>query len=114
MDNKPNRDDYKTYSDYKRMFNRWRSRLPEVKIKRRLYEVKKTYGLEPKEYAKLENAGCSVCGNNSKTIHIDHCHTTGKTRGGLCSNCNTSLGLMGEDIKKLKQLISYIKKYKNN
>ena len=56
-----------------------------------------------------------IC-NENEGIHIDHDHSCcngtwscGKCiRGILCSNCNTAIGLMNDDIKKLKNAIKYL------
>lgn len=42
------------------------------------------------------------------SLAVDHCHTTGKFRGFLCSNCNTVLGLVHENITTLQFLINYL------
>lgn len=62
---------------------------------------------------------CKVCGQPEKAVHrvtkqpvslsVDHCHTTGKIRGLLCSNCNTALGLLKENISIMENLMTYIK-----
>ena len=85
-------------SDYKRKFTR--------------------HGLDEPTYLKLLNkfdGKCHACqdrdGNN-----IDHDHSCcpgsyscGKcVRGVLCIQCNTSLGLMNDDVDKIKKLIQYI------
>lgn len=41
---------------------------------------------------------------------IDHCHTTNKIRGLLCSNCNTALGLLNESPEKMNGLLDYLDK----
>jgi len=38
------------------------------------------------------------------------CHKTGKIRGLLCGNCNTSLGLLKENIGVLNNAIKYLKR----
>lgn len=43
-----------------------------------------------------------------KKLSVDHCHKTGKVRGLLCSNCNTAIGLLKEDINVLKNAINYL------
>lgn len=55
-----------------------------------------------------DTTSCDLCDKqftNDKVL--DHCHNTGKYRGTLCRQCNTSLGKLGDDldliIKKLKE-----------
>lgn len=63
------------------------------------------------------NGMCWICKNKNAT-HIDHDHlccseswSCGKCiRGVLCSNCNTAIGLLGDDIILLKNAIAYIKR----
>ena len=63
----------------------------------------------------LTNQGntCKICGIDScktgKAFAVDHCHTTNKIRGLLCSNCNTALGLMSDDVARMKKAIKYLK-----
>lgn len=40
--------------------------------------------------------------------HVDHCHTTGKIRGILCSKCNTGLGLFRDNVNNLQSAINYL------
>lgn len=62
-----------------------------------------------------EEAGgcCQVCGVEesklNKRLAVDHCHTTGKVRGLLCSKCNTALGQLDDDLNKISALYSYLK-----
>jgi hypothetical protein len=41
---------------------------------------------------------------------IDHCHSTNKIRGVLCNNCNTALGLVGDNIGTLQSMVEYLSK----
>ena len=63
---------------------------------------------------------CDICGDNGETsrLHIDHDHSCcpPKTscdkcrRGLLCSGCNTSIGLLKEDIPRIKAIIRYLER----
>ena len=42
-----------------------------------------------------QNGRCRICNNlftDTKSTHVDHCHTTGAVRGILCQRCNVQLG----------------------
>jgi hypothetical protein len=41
-------------------------------------------------------------------IVIDHNHSTGKIRGGLCNNCNGLLGLAKDSVETLISAIKYL------
>lgn len=54
---------------------------------------------------------CAICGggpNGHGRLHIDHCHTEGKPRGLLCSNCNPGLGYFKDDPNVMRKAISYL------
>ena len=44
---------------------------------------------------------CDICGMpfGNRRYAIDHCHTTGKIRGLLCSQCNSGLGMFKDSAK---------------
>lgn len=54
---------------------------------------------------------CEACGEVKTRMAIDHCHDSNKVRGLLCSNCNTALGLLNEDVERMKALIQYIESH---
>lgn len=56
----------------------------------------------------LTERKCEACGTH-KNLVVDHCHETLKVRGTLCSNCNTALGLLNEDVNRMQLLIQYTK-----
>ena len=53
---------------------------------------------------------CKICGsdNNDRTLHVDHCHTTLKIRGLLCSKCNSGLGMFNDNTEMLQLAINYL------
>jgi predicted transcriptional regulator YheO len=74
----------------------------------------KKYGITKEEYVELRMVKhCEVCGSDGegKSLHIDHCHTSGKVRGMLCHSCNVSLGKLKESVLTLQNLIKYIEKH---
>lgn len=68
-----------------------------------------------------QNGGCAICetktpGGKYNQFHVDHDHSCcpgsrscGKCiRGLLCHNCNTALGLFGDDITGLMSAVNYL------
>ncbi len=45
---------------------------------------------------------------DDKSVHIDHCHKTGKVRGLLCKLCNCGLGYFRDDPKLMLAAITYL------
>lgn len=41
--------------------------------------------------AERQDFSCAICRSEEKLV-IDHCHSSGKVRGLLCSSCNKMLG----------------------
>jgi hypothetical protein len=79
------------------------------------HNMEKYDGFGVDEYNALkkeQSNNCAICGRNEKEfkrrLHLDHCHTTGKVRGLLCSNCNTAIGLLKDDIDVIASAISYL------
>jgi Recombination endonuclease VII len=98
---------------------------PEVKEReyisymKRFYKNK--YGISFEDYEamlKKQNGLCAICRNPStrvdarskkiQRLNIDHCHTTRKVRGLLCSKCNHGIGLFGDNILLFESCIRYI------
>lgn len=75
------------------------------------------YGITAEDYQKLfdEQQGCcAICGkhqiNFKRRLAVDHCHTTLKVRGLLCSPCNTMLGHAKDNVSTLQAAILYLTK----
>ena len=64
-----------------------------------------TYGVSKED---IGITSCMICGSTHR-LCIDHCHTTNKVRGILCSRCNAGLGMFRDDPVKLKAAIKYLK-----
>lgn len=64
------------------------------------------------EMVKEQDGLCKLCKKEpqSKGLNVDHCHTTGRVRGLLCTNCNAGLGFFNEDVELLKAAIEYLSK----
>lgn len=92
--------------------------------KARAYHLLSTYNLTAEEYERMfaeQNGVCACCGQPEKKtrrknarservflLHVDHCHTTGRVRGLLCNACNTALGLLEENPKRIEALLHYV------
>jgi Recombination endonuclease VII len=55
---------------------------------------------------------CECCLDIPKgTLHLDHCHATGKFRGWICMSCNTGIGHLGDHIDAVRKALKYLEKY---
>jgi hypothetical protein len=78
----------------------------------------KKYDLTPECYEEMLNIQsgcCAICkrsDNGKRRFAVDHCHTTGKVRGLLCTPCNVSLGALGDDPRVLLEAAKYLLKNK--
>lgn len=75
------------------------------------WKLKTRYGLTTEDFSSMiveQKSCCKICNQHMDNPQVDHSHTTGKVRGLLCRNCNTSLGLLREDPETLRNMISYI------
>lgn len=91
--------------------------IDKVRLKR--WRLKTMYGLEYDEYMAMlqqQNRQCKICnkdlGDNTKHIHVDHCHVNGHVRGILCHNCNKGLGNFMDDIDLMLKAVEYLKENK--
>jgi hypothetical protein len=88
-------------------------------LPRKLRNDLKKYGLTFDQYNQMldrQNKCCAMCKlppSANKRLSIDHCHSTGKVRGLLCSNCNFILGLAKDSPAVLKNGAYYLEKYEN-
>jgi LSD1 subclass zinc finger protein len=59
---------------------------------------------------------CSICKstdanhNTGSNLLVDHCHSSMQIRGLLCHNCNSTLGLLKDNVIVLESMITHLKK----
>ena len=81
----------------------------------RARDYKNKYGITIADYDIMfleQNGVCKICSKEEPTytnLAVDHCHTTGKVRGLLCTPCNKALGLFEDKQDLLHNAISYLK-----
>ena len=80
------------------------------------YKREYTYGLSKEDYLILletQDNKCAICNTDQKELTrklvVDHCHTTKKVRGLLCSHCNVGIGMLKENENNLMAAIQYLK-----
>jgi hypothetical protein len=56
-----------------------------------------------------EGTECELC-HKTDNIVFDHHHELNVFRGWICNGCNRSIGMLGEDINKIKDVINYLNK----
>ena len=69
-------------------------------------------GCTPEKYQELlveQGHKCKLCGKmQTKRLAVDHCHSTGKVRGLLCTTCNAGLGCFNDDPEFLRKAVDYL------
>ena len=77
-------------------------------------KLKRNFGLTLADYNAMREAqdnGCAICQRqhkSTKRLCVDHCHDTGKIRGLLCGNCNSGIGLLGDNVASVKNALRYL------
>ena len=76
------------------------------------------FGITLEQYDKMlfnQNGKCACCGKHHTDEHyslaVDHDHNTGAVRALLCGGCNRAFGIMGDNVKGVKQLYDYALTY---
>lgn len=86
------------------------ARTPERVLAKRLQR----YGIGVGQYRELvlaQEGRCALCAQPLGARHeVDHCHSTGRVRGILCTGCNTGLGRFGDDPDRLREAARYLER----
>lgn len=77
--------------------------------------LKRKYGITPKEYDEMlrkQDGRCAICREQpgKRRFAVDHNHRTGRLRGLLCDDCNTSIGKLGDDYAAISRAQTYLVK----
>lgn len=72
----------------------------------------RNWGITPEDYLRMcedQEWRCVICKDVPKKLVGDHCHTTGKFRGLICSHCNSGLGFFKDDPSRMQAAIEYLR-----
>lgn len=95
-----------------------RNREPYDPLKALKRMLKYRYNLTYDEYKDIYNnqkGKCAICGTEKilgtkKGLLVDHDHNTNKIRGLLCTDCNSGIGKLKENIQILQNSITYLQR----
>jgi hypothetical protein len=121
------KDNAHKFAEYRKQYmKKWKEKNPENQAQKQWYQnnknkiknddLKKKFDITLDEYDIMlfqQDGKCKICGIHhtkcKKSLAVDHCHTTGKVRGLLCTHCNMLLGYAQDNINTLKSAIKYLK-----
>lgn len=84
--------------------------------RRKRSDLMKDFGINADQYEAMlheQNHVCAICGKHdicNRDLAVDHCHTTKRVRGLLCTNCNMALGKFQDDLQNLRKAIEYMER----
>ncbi len=87
-------------------------------------KLKRKYGISMEDYYRIldkQGGGCALCGSKTSKSRgykrisdaafcVDHCHSTGKIRGLLCTACNRAIGLIKDNHVTAKKMANYLRR----
>lgn len=74
-------------------------------------KLTKKYGLSREGYRALfaqQEGRCAICGDRPEVLNVDHCHSTGRVRGLLCTPCNLGIGYFRDSPSALGRAVDYL------
>lgn len=105
------------FKDYRRAYKA----TDKAKNARRNQLLKKNFGITLEIYNKMleeQNSVCAICNKHvekeTRSLAVDHCHSTGKIRGLLCRFCNQAIGHFDDNEELLQSAIRYLNKWHSN
>lgn len=101
-----------------RKYKKARLCIPCTRVDARARHAEKRnerYGVTSQQLEEMkerQGGRCAICRKYStRTLHLDHCHATGRMREFLCQNCNLALGYVCDDESILLSCIEYLRKH---
>ena len=74
------------------------------------HQVLRDYGISLEAYNSIMEGGtCAICSSTTRKLVLDHSHVSGRIRGVLCNDCNTGIGLLGDEIPDLEKALEYLR-----
>lgn len=73
------------------------------------------YGLTIDDYDRMfaaQSGACNICRKppkQGKSLHVDHCHDTGRIRGLLCFRCNFGLSFFFDDADTVARALTHLR-----
>lgn len=87
----------------------WRVKPPKAYPKTPKLGLEELQAMHKAQHGKCANIGCAVSiPLEGRGRAVDHCHQTGALRGLLCSHCNTALGFLYDDPRRIIGLLDYL------
>lgn len=102
----------------------------KLRLREQARHLRRRYGLTVDQFIAIyeslfekQGGRCAICGTDvpsryrgkndkERRFNLDHCHKTQKIRGLLCGQCNTGLGMFGDNIEWLRSAIKYLQEDK--
>lgn len=85
------------------------------RVRQRASKLKMCYGITEAHYESLllsQSSKCAICLTDDPKgkgkFNVDHCHSSGKVRALLCTNCNTGLGQFKDSVSLLELAARYL------
>jgi hypothetical protein len=85
-------------------------------------DIWRKFGISSEEYDARKQAQGNICGIcktpmggkylSGRDVVLDHDHKTGKIREFVHRMCNTAIGQLGDDPRRLRLAAEYLEKYK--
>lgn len=87
--------------------------IGELRDRNRNQQLWSNYGISLETFWRIhaaQNHRCACCGteNPGNAWHVDHDHSTDQIRGILCLNCNSGIGMLGDNLKGLQNAVAYL------
>lgn len=81
--------------------------------------LRRSHSIGVSEYNSMlfqQDGKCAICGTTDprgrkNVFHVDHDHKSGKIRGLLCHNCNLAIGLLEDDVNRIRKAANYVERH---
>jgi len=109
------------FKDRAAYMREYRKQNPEI---HKNLDLKKSFGINIEDYKQMlkdQEGVCAICHQpeitydskqkKTRSLAVDHCHTTNKVRGLLCAHCNHAIGKFKDNLDLLRNAINYLTKH---